>query len=276
MYRIVDVGSEWRTFNNEKCVSDQSRVGDAENPLLDGGDLSTMIGPSSSSASFTEFGTVKYGNNRRIISSSDRILINAFREIRNMADRINLPSSLVDRADALFKQVHEGQGLRGRSNDSKAAACLYIACRQEGVPRTFKEICATSQVSKKEIGRSFKLILKQLETSVDLITTGDFMSRFCSNLGLPLKVQKMATCIARRAVEFDLVPGRSPVSVAAAAIYMACSVSDDKKTPAEIGGIAGVAEVTIKQSYKLLHSRARDLFPDDVKANIPYENLPSP
>lgn len=39
----------------------------------------------------------------------------------------------------------------------------------------FVEICAVSKVSKKEIGRVFKLILKNLETSVELITTGDFM-----------------------------------------------------------------------------------------------------
>jgi len=41
--------------------------------------------------------------------------------------------------------------------------------------RWFVEICAVSKVSKKEIGRVFKLILKNLETSVELITTGDFM-----------------------------------------------------------------------------------------------------
>ena len=64
-----------------------------------------------------------------------------------------------------------------------------------------------------------------METSVDLITTGDFMSRFCSNLGLPPKVQKAATHIARKAVDLDIVPGRSPISVAAAAIYMASQVS---------------------------------------------------
>ena len=39
------------------------------------------------------------------------------------------------------------------------------------------EICAVSKVSKREIGRVFKLILKNLETSVELITTGDFMVR---------------------------------------------------------------------------------------------------
>ena len=38
----------------------------------------------------------------------------------------------------MFKQVHESKSLKGRSNDGIASACLYIACRQEGVPRTFK------------------------------------------------------------------------------------------------------------------------------------------
>ena len=62
-----------------------------------------------------------------------------------------------DRANALFKKVHDGKNLRGRSNDAISSACLYIACRQEGVPRTFKEIVAVSTVSKKEIGRCFKV-----------------------------------------------------------------------------------------------------------------------
>lgn len=128
------------------------------------------------------FTDAKY-QNRRTMSSSDRALIAAFKEISTMADRINLPKTIVDRANNLFKQVHDGKNLKGRSNDAKASACLYIACRQEGVPRTFKEICAVSKISKKEIGRCFKLTLKALATSVDLITTADFMSRFCANLG---------------------------------------------------------------------------------------------
>lgn len=124
------------------------------------------------------------------MSSSDRALIAAFKEISAMADRINLPKTIVDRANNLFKQVHDGKNLKGRSNDAKASACLYIACRQEGVPRTFKEICAVSKISKKEIGRCFKLTLKALKTSVELITTADFMSRFCANLGKLIHCQK--------------------------------------------------------------------------------------
>lgn len=40
---MVDVGTEWRSFNNEKSVKDPSRVGAPENPLMTGGDLSTSI-----------------------------------------------------------------------------------------------------------------------------------------------------------------------------------------------------------------------------------------
>ncbi|KAJ8726123.1 hypothetical protein PYW07_000821 [Mythimna separata] len=271
--RVIDVGSEWRTFSNEKSGVDPSRVGGPENPLLSGGDLSTIIGPGRGDASFDSFGVSKY-QNRRNISSTDRALINAFREISTMADRINLPKTIVDRANNLFKQVHDGKNLKGRANDAIASACLYIACRQEGVPRTFKEICAVSKISKKEIGRCFKLILKALETSVELITTADFMSRFCSNLGLPNSVQRAATHIARKAGELDIVSGRSPISVAAAAIYMASQASEDKRSQKEIGDIAGVADVTIRQAYKLMYPFAAKLFPEDFKFSTPIEFLP--
>jgi len=273
--RTIDVGSEWRTFSNDKDakVKDMSRVGDATNPLLSGSDLSTIIerpvgngGPSDGFAHF---------NNRKTMSNSDRTLISVFKEIASMADRISLTKNIVDRANKLFKQVYESKSLRGRPNDAISAACLYIACRQEGVPRTFKEICAISRVSKKEIGRSFKLIVKNLETNVEVITSGDFMSRFCSNLSLPASVQKAATCIAKKAVEADLVAGKSPISVAAAAIYMASQASKEKRSQKEISDIAGVAEVTIRQSYKQMYPRASSLFPEDYVFDTPPSMLPT-
>ena len=42
-----------------------------------------------------------------------------------------------------------------------------------------------------------------------------------------MAVDKAATHIAQRAAELDIAPGRSPMSVAAAAIYMASQASKD-------------------------------------------------
>ena len=279
--RVIDVGSEWRTFSSESGGEDKSRVGATENALL-GSDLSTMIGPSpggrGAGGSYSNMSSdaAIYTNRSRpqTTSTSDRALMDAFRTMSNMSDRINLPRTITDRANVLFKVVYEGRNLKGRSNSAIAAACLYIACRQDGVPRTFKEIVAVSAVSKKEIGRVFKLILKAHDTNVELITTGDFMSRFCGTLSLARPIQKAATCIAQKAVDMDIVPGRSPISVTAAAIYMASQASRDKRTQKEIADIAGVADVTIRQSYKLMLARAKDLFPPDFTFVTPIENLP--
>ena len=79
-----------------------------------------------------------------------------------------------------------------------------------------------------------------------------------------------AAHIAREAVHLEIVSGRSPISVAAAAIYMASQVSDDKRTQKEISEIAGVADVTIRQSYKLMHPRAADLFPSNFNFNVRF------
>lgn len=272
--RFIDVGSEWRTFSNENDTKDASRVGAAENPLLEGGDLCTMITTGTGAASFDANGRPMY-KNRKTVSSSERTLKATFIEIRMMADRLNVPKAIVDHAEILFKQVHDGKSLQGRKKDAIASACLFIACRKEQVPRTFKEICAVSKISKKEIGRMFKLVLKTLETNVQAITTGDFMSRFCSYLELSNTIEKAATHIARRAVELDLVPGRSPISVAAAAIYMASQASDKKKSANDIGDIAGVAEVTIRLAYKLMHPTAVKLFPEEFTFHTSIEDLPA-
>lgn len=45
---------------------DPSRVGGPENPLLNGSDLSTMIGPGTGAASFDGYGTAKYQNRRTV------------------------------------------------------------------------------------------------------------------------------------------------------------------------------------------------------------------
>ena len=40
--QVIYVGSEWRTFSNDKATKDPSQVGDSQNPLLSGADLSTL------------------------------------------------------------------------------------------------------------------------------------------------------------------------------------------------------------------------------------------
>ena len=91
--------------------------------------------------------------------------------------------------------------------------------------------------------------------------------------GLPVMVQRAAEHIAKKAVELDIVPGRSPITVAAASIYMACEASEVKKTIHEIAESVGVATTSIRSTSELLKN-ARELFPCDFPLSNSTEYLP--
>lgn len=264
--RVVDVGSEWRTFSDS--VSDPSRVGAAENPLLEN-DLSTTIGRSTTG---TEY------HNRSAMSSTNRTLMAAFRDINEIADRVGLPKTITDQAASLFKQAHEQKKLRNRPRVAIASACIYLACRMQGAPRSLKELSSISGHQTRDIAKCYKCIYKIVNTPNQELSmhvdSGDFMSRFCSNLDLPIEVQRLATHIAASAREKSITDGRNPTSIAAAAIYMASQASDTKKSQKEISEVAGCAESTIKHSYRLMLSKAKELMPSDSRFYDRIDQLP--
>lgn len=156
--RIVDTRSEWRTFSNDDQGNDDpSRVGDAANPLLNGSQLSTTIAFGDSSVRSRELYRAqgKQGSDK-----STKALLAAYKEIGAHCDAVNIPKNVSDTAKHLFKLVDDAKAFKGKSQEAIIAGCIFIACRQCLVPRTFREIYALTKVSKKEIGRTFKALEK--------------------------------------------------------------------------------------------------------------------
>ncbi|PIA48365.1 hypothetical protein AQUCO_01400758v1 [Aquilegia coerulea] len=275
----IDETSEWRTFANESGDNDPVRVGGPSNPLLTDGGLSTIISkPNGSSGDFLSSSLGRWQNRG---SNPDRSLIQAFKSIGIMAERLNLVATIKDRANEIYKKVEDQKSIRGRNQDAILAACLYIACRQEDKPRTVKEICSVANgATKKEIGRAKEYIVKQLELemgkSVEMgaIHAGDFLRRFCSHLGMTNQTVKAAQEAVQKSEELDI--RRSPISIAAAVIYMITQLSDDKKLLRDISMATGVAEGTIRNSYKDLYPYASRMIPNWFAKEEDLKNLSSP
>lgn len=82
-------------------------------------------------------------------SNGTRDLAEAFRAIGDMCAIISLPKLVVDTSKQLFKRVDEERLLKNKSMEAIIAACIFIACRQAEVARTFKEIVALTNIDKK-------------------------------------------------------------------------------------------------------------------------------
>ncbi|KAM0935208.1 putative transcription factor TFIIB, Zinc finger, TFIIB-type, cyclin, Cyclin-like superfamily [Dioscorea sansibarensis] len=277
----IDETSEWRTFANESADNDPVRVGGPSNPLLADGGLSTVVISRPSGTNSDSLPSSSLGRWQSRSSNPDRSLILAFRTIATMADRLGLVATIKDRANEIYKKVEDLKSIKGRNQDAILAACLYIACRQEDKPRTVKEICSVANgATKKEIGRAKEFIVKQLEIEMGqsmemgTIHAGDFLRRFCSHLGMNNQAIKAAQEAVQKSEELDI--RRSPISIAAAVIYMITQLSEEKKPLRDISVATGVAEGTIKNSYKDLYPYASRLIPSFFAKEEDLKNLCSP
>ncbi len=276
--RIVDTRSEWRTFaNDDQGNDDPSRVGDAANPLLNGSQLHTTISFGDGGAKSRE---LHRAQNKATHDKSTKTLLAAYKEIGAMCDAWHLSHTVSDTAKHLFKMVEEGKAFKGKSQDAIIAGCIFISCRQNNVPRTFREIFSMTKVSKKEIGRTFKSLEKFFATTnkerlttvqggvvipTDAYTTtsstraDELCLRFCSLLGLSSQTTMISQELANKLSTVGSLAGRSPLSAAAACIYMASHLMGQPKTPKDIAIVAGVSDGTIRTSYKQLYAEKEQL-----------------
>lgn len=157
--RIVDTRSEWRTFtNDDQNNDDPSRVGDGANPLLNGAQLQTAIAFGGGAAAKSR--DLSRAQNKVNNDKSTKTLLAAYKQIGAFCDGMSTSKNVSDTSKHLFKIVHDESAFRGKSQDSLIAACIFIACRQCKVARTFREVQDVTKVSKAEIGRAFKYLEK--------------------------------------------------------------------------------------------------------------------
>jgi len=274
--RVIDVTSEWRTFANDEGKN-RSRVGDIENTLLGSSDLSTnILNPGGKNGYDMENSSIMKsvkGSMSNSTSNSDRNLTNGFREITLQCNRINIAQNIQHRSQVMYKKVYDSKILRGKPINAIAASCIFLGCREENVPRSYKEICAISNLTKTELGRCVKKILRNIEGTSKIGTSDDYLSRFVSRLGLKFQLTDLARNISKTWLELDGGTSRSPISIAAASLYMAilCAKPSERKTLQEICKVTGAVETTVKTVYKLMAPRIRELIPKNYQMHQSYE-----
>ena len=69
---------------------------------------------------------------------------------------------------------------------------------------------------------------------------------------LSAETQSRAVDILEQAQNSELTSGRGPTGIAAASLYVAALMNNEKRTQREVADVAGVTEVTIRNRYKEL------------------------
>ena len=260
---IVDLGPEWRAFDHEQRDKRTRTGAPSTNTIHDRG-LSTVIdwrNKDSGGRNIPEknraqmYRLRKWQRKIRISGAKERNLAFALSELDRNASKLSIPRSIREEASSIYRNAVDKKLIRGRSIVGVVAAALYAACRICEVPRTLDEIADASSVSKKEIGRTYRFLARELELKLAPTSPVDYVPRFSSQLNLSGEIESKAIEIINRAKEKGLTSGRGPTGVAAAAIYIAAVLFGERKTQSDVAQIAGVTEVTIRNRYKELSEK---------------------
>src|SRR3990172_13432969 len=253
--KMVDFDQEWRDFDGDEAESRRRTGAPMTYTQYDQG-LGTEVGQKSDLYRLEGKEKNKFFRLRkwqyRISTAIERNLKLALAELKRVSSFLKLPKMVEEEAAIIYTQAVQRGLVRGRSMESVVSGALYAACRRHEVPRTLDELSEASGIEKKEIGRTYRFVTRELGISILPSNPADYIARFASSLKLNPETQSKAVEILEEAQREELTSGRGPTGIAAAALYVAALMHGEKRTQREVADVAGVTEVTIRNRYKEL------------------------
>jgi len=188
-------------------------------------------------------------------SPTHRNLMRAFSELGRMKDKLGLSEAMVEKTAYLYRKAQEKHLVRGRSTSSILAAAIYAACRELGASRTLRDVADATDVKRKDISRSYRLLVLELGIKVPLVDPMKFIVKIANKARLSEKTKRRAMDTMTDLVGKGISAGKLPMGLAATVLYMACLANGESRTQKDIADAAGVTEVTIRNRFKDLKTR---------------------
>lgn len=192
-----------------------------------------------------------------LISSIERNFWEAKPKLVNLANKLNVPDYVVETAWRVYSEVAKQKLTMGRSILAFTTASLYVAFRIHQFPRMLDEVVEAAAIDNRAVHRAIGLIVRHVLPKIGLkyrpVSPEQIVYRFGNDLELPVKVQKSAETLLRRAKARGLKQvGKDPKGLAAAALYLAARDSTTRRTQAQVAKVARVTEVTLRTQAKQL------------------------
>jgi len=255
----VDDSRPERTFTNS--TTNKSHTGDKTTLTRHDRGLSTMINPfdrdsAGNPLSASMKSSLKrlrqWDSRSRVNTTDERNLQQALGDLLKMKEKLSLPDAVIENASYIYRKALERKLVRGRSIAALIAAALYAACRESETPRTIKEVANSIGIKRKDLTSSYRLIFRELELKMPVVESVSCIAKIASKADVPEKIKRHAAKILKKAENENMLAGKHPMGLAAAALYLACATNNEPMTQKTIALASGVTEVTVRNRCKKL------------------------
>jgi transcription initiation factor TFIIB len=253
--KVIDMGSEWRNFDEGENKSRAEGVDDISDKLT------TSISTSKQEKNNSAISKLQ----QQISGNEQKALTQASSKIQEFGAQMNLPITVLKSAKKIYKDFDtkkKKRKIRGSNSDPFIVAVLYIACKENGLSRTFKELARETDIKEIEVRRMYKALSDALgKDCVAPVAPSDLVIRICSHLNLKSNsVSYLAQQIAKNVA--NRLEGKSPSTIAAASVLLAVKHEGITEcTEREIAKAASISPSTVKNIYKDMEGMKDEIMP---------------
>jgi transcription initiation factor TFIIB len=226
--------------------------------------LSTVIGKSDKDASGRGLDTAMRATMERLRTwdfrtqahtPTDRNLRHAFSQLDILKDKLGLPDAATEKTAYIYRKAQERGMVRGRTISGVLSAAAYIACRETGISRTLSDIAGVSNIKRKELARTYRLLVFELDLKIPMVDPMKCIAKVANKANLSERTKRQAITIMNKITKSGVSAGKDPMGLAASVLYLSCLNTGESISQMNIADASGVTEVTIRNRFKDLKSQ---------------------
>ncbi len=250
---MVDFGKDTRSFEEDDSNEGSSRTGAPFDPRISN-NLATTIGNNTDISRLS-------GKNKTIINrikkrqswamtSFEHSINLAMNHMRLISSKMNLPTIVEKEAAMIYRRASEKRLTLKRAIEDIVISSLFIACKLHNIPRSMKEFIKVSKRDMKIMGKTYKLLVRNLNLKIVPTSPSDYVTKFASALRLSARVQSVAVKMIDRIRKNGSNSGLNPLSVVASCLYIASLQGRERRTQKEVAETTGITEATLRAVCK--------------------------
>ena len=259
--KISEISSDTTIHSNEDYLS-KSRTGAKSTLAFDDMGLSTLIqkvdkdstGKSLSVDNKRTFYRLRMWDRNSKAKSRNRNMQKAFMILEGLKAKLALSDVTVEQTAYIYRKVLAKKICRGRSIPIILSAVLYAACRFTNTPRTIQDISTAVNLKKSSVHKIYRLLVRELDLSVESYNPVSFISRIIAYIGASEKTKRDAIDILTRADAMMITAGKNPMAIAATVVYLSAIKNNENVTQTKIAKASNISSVTIRNLCRVIKS----------------------
>jgi transcription initiation factor TFIIB len=259
---VISLGKEWREYSPEDKMA-RSRVGpQLTNKVHDAG-LTSYIDPRGSiGRKYSRLNTAT----RKPSDYRARKEVEAKMIMNDAVAKLGLPNFVAETVGMMIKEASKENLLRKNMIAAMVGAMIAEVCRIYGIPLEMRRLKETLRIDEKSLHNAtkklswagiFNELKKKSRERGDLdsrspMSPATYIPKIAGSLGLSDNIVILSKRIldVLKKVDPTSASGKNPEGTAAASVYLASIILENKRSQKAMADLLGISEVTIRNRYR--------------------------